>query len=402
MFKRTALVIGLFGACLFMTGCPREVKLEDAEVLNFGIDHWSWRLTEKSTAPETCKDMSRVHELRGLLPLRPPCGNTQGTCLSLRPGMKLTVSYSDIVKQSKNIKTPGLASYAYIVPTGKLNDVDYFFLGYLISSGKAKREKPFETGGALDEYRALGGQIDDDGFRRKLEETVLARMLRSMVLLPKTQGEMNPCSFGTAAEVRERLSEPTKQDFENPTLHRQELQVTMPTTSGDARISLFDWSPGYFNDSIESTTPGAMNNPFYSSQASGISYSRASLSVEIPVRLSDERTSQYYPVYFSFADLQNRLGVAIIAVRRKYTYLQSICKDEILKNQKLTMKHCEQLKGPDGYFTMWFHEGNNSFGAKRYLRVDSGKMNNLLLAPGDIVYLFKESRLAPTDSPEIR
>jgi hypothetical protein len=324
----------------------------------------------------------------------------------IQPGMKLTIHNTPLRPSPENLQPPPLVSYDWIVPApGSYSQEDLFFLMYALETGvpdpRFSEAQPLNSAKYLQDFVAAR-KPDVNDFYDSLTKLLLDSSIPSLTLTTFRSG---PAQYGkcTAHGVREFLTKPGKENFENPQTAQQSLTLSIPgldPSSGQtyADVTLFGWNSGFFYEPV-ALALGLRKNAWYR-QGANILTARAHLGLEIPVRVEPDWTSRYFPIYWSIRDLEKRLGIHVAGVRRRKEHFAALdgkshrwCVDQGTMREK-----CFLAK--DDYFTLCFDGLRHGFGARGYLYAHEYLKDELLLAPGDVI--IANLRRQASDRPEIR
>lgn len=410
MVRRALLFFLLCAGTILLCGCPREFKLEDPSDLNQGLDYIPWSGVVRD--PLGQKPEPNAQENEG-----------DPSSLTILPKMRLNfLSYSLQPREGGNTSLPLPAKYEYVVRDHDFGDEDFFFLSYVLSTARPGGGRDgSESFDPLLAFRGAGSGIPADNFRREIGEKVLKPTFASMRLtvrghipeLPikeKCVADTAKVTKGTAAEVRAWINEPSKNNFQEwgSENTRQALKLTLFGGNKALPLSLFDKNSAYFNDNGLTEEKANLKNPFY--HDGRVFMGRGVIKVEVPVRIAPEVGPMYFPVYYSVADVENELSmgelsVQVLGLRRDAKFLDAVnvtnLRCEVSGAEKMDKVPEDELRrlayrriiAPDHYFTLWFHEaGRSSFGAKGLVKADPSLKGSLLIAPGDVLYIFKTRR----------
>jgi len=383
MSRRILLIILIVPVCLLTSGCPKEYRLKDLEgpkQINHGLHYVHWRNKDTQRQP----------------------ANT----LKILKGMKLTFNYVPLRTQGENDIVPGPSSFSWIVPGSDYTPHDFFFLNYMLATGQTANND------ATKSFQDLGNKIisdkpgiSDKDFYDQLAKLSLGETFESLRLESSRTG-VPSAAPDTAAEIREWFTRPGKDDFKivEPLNPQQSLTAKFPGRP-PFTIRFFSLSPAFFNSTqLKASNPKIFKNKWYEEQ---INTAFGHIEIEVPVRVSRELSSRYLPFYWSIHDLEARLGVDVVGIRRKKEFLNNVevNKSKLIPDCAQTVYDpknlCGKVVAPDNYFTLWFTKQRQAFGAKGYLQIKSDAKYTLMVAPGDVIILSGQ-RKSPTDSPEMQ
>jgi hypothetical protein len=402
MLKKYSILTLLLAGCLLTSGCPKKHVLPSAKDLNRGLNYLPWK-NVRDAAPD----------------------NT----IRVQPGMRLYFHYSPLRGKKQNIQVVGRSISSYDVKSDDFGTEDYEFLQWVLMTGHVSNTVPPDTN-LRQKVDEAAKKLGEDDFNRKYVESIVKPTLGAMKLNYKTEA---PYTFsGLASEIKTWLERPQYADFENAPLRGPALLVDLKMPeSNPIRIHVFEFSSAYFNDEIGNVSK-TLNNPSYASE---VSNARGYVEVTIPVRLNGERKSLFYPVHLTVTELEKCYGLNVVGLRRHKRFFPKMPPDDATQEEKerfqqllrrfpvkpppndatedqkasfrqeLLKRVEEHFIAKDDYFTVWFDDRQNTFGAKGFLYLDGTKevsRSEVLLAPDDIIYLFERKRLTPTDSPQKR
>lgn len=337
--------------------------------------------------------------------------------IKIEPGMKLIFRAVPLRTRGTNTQTPGLMVFEWIAPetlvpraTNRFTREDYFFLQYMLAAGVPvncdSSTTPTDQSHCdpIEQFEELKRIVQTDGstlpFWERLSQRVLVPSLRSLTLVAQRNSPFTAPSR-SSTELRELLAAPALEDFEAKEERSQYLRLSFPGRYKTLEVNVYDWSSAFFNDSVRERQDIDKSQPWYESGGPRLpSGARGYIEVMIPARVTDKADGQlslsnYFPVYFSLADMEERLGVSIRGVRRREDFVGNFT----LVNKQLDP---QRLISPrDGYFTLWFDKSEKGYGAKAILSAEEQSKADVLLAPGDIVIVGRK-RLGATDRPQVR
>jgi hypothetical protein len=382
--KRFLLVV--IATTLNLCGCAYHLKTVATEHLNKGLPYIVW--------PDPDAD--------------------KPAAITLQPGMTLVVDYVPLLPKWQQgtpgsmMSVPPISEYQWTVPphpslaTDYYSQRDMFFIGYLFVASSLS-----ETS---DESQIVGSiNTDCPGIEKNClpgttfsPQASKALAIKDITFFPANFRPYPQTSTASAAWLRASFDMPSELDFKSAKNPGQRLEVQFDDK--DRKLTLFDCTPAYF---VSDATPTKRrsNNPWYERDVDVnnkikdrvVPCQRSYLQVQMPVRIQQELTSRHLPVYWSISDLENRLGVEILGVRRRSSYSTTLSETDCTDAKcKLVL-----IKAKDDYFTIWFGKGRGAVGAKKSVALDLSEKEKLILAAGDVVILAKR-RLKVTDLPEQR
>jgi hypothetical protein len=350
--------------------------------------------------------------------VRPACAAAaealDGDSIPIRPGTLLRIHNFPLESEGRNQLVPGLATWEYVVPppAGPLSRRDFFFLSYLLSASFPKgtdgSARPLADLEALGQADPCAGQCQpgDVACTRACKEALAREAVGSLVYYAQRASLDGPSGtpWGSAATMRAWLTPAPAVSAVDGT----HLEFVF---RGQERVLFSDWNDAYF----AAEPPRARSKKHGSSNLypDSAGTGRALVEVEIPVRLHDEQSSRYVPVYWSIADLESRLGVTVVGLRRRSEFLS-----QALLGSLGPKASCEKLVAAsyDAY-TIWLQrripwapKPAGALGAGGFVVVQKpGKgaaatldafKRGTLLAPGDV--LITAPRRALIDAPAVR
>jgi len=401
----TGLVAGgcAHGYYVNPVAAPSHVACENFALLNGGLSSYLPfdALGESATA---CDQVSPA--------CAEPAAGPDGQSIPIRPGIRLTIHHFSLEGVGQNQLVPAPSSFEYIVPSpsGPLSRRDYLVFSYLLSASFPK--DPQQAASPLHDLAILGeakaceehcARNPGPNCNRNCKEGIVRDAIASLAYYasPATPGVEGPPPWASAAAARWWLT-PTPSGAETDDTH---LQFNF---GRQERVLFAGWNDAFF----AVAPPKAINERHGESDlyTDSTGTGRALVEVEIPVRLQPEHASRFVPVYWSIDDLERRLGVTVVGLRRRAEFLSQSLLTSL--GPKAT---CERVVAPGfGYYTLWFErrfpwapKPLGSLGADAYLIAQKpGRKNaealatlkrETLLAPGDVLAIALGRQL--TDSP---
>jgi hypothetical protein len=405
----------------WVTGMPLSISRPFASATRFAL------LLAGSVPLAACAEGPMIYEIPNVRPMNRAldylpwdANGGVGNELTIRPGMRLRIHHAGVRRAEASGGTgftsqpPSPAQYDWIVPAtgGAYEGGDYFVLSYMLSMGLPESHS-FEDANGIAWLHAVGGSLaDTPDFASSLGRATLDRILPSL-RLRITRSQRAPSPDGSAELVRAWLTRGSRDDFmkqpDNAQASFRALMVTVPTSAGAVDLALFDGNTAFFNNNVRYDENRSNLNAWFTKKTFD---ARALVDVEVPVRVEPELSSRFFPVYFSVADVEARLGVRVSGVQRRESFLRpgltatsvrhrvpglfksGLPSDGIIPTAVLLRDHA---------FTLWFAEppgeGEREM-AGSVLHAPGTEKRDLLLAPGDVLILG--GRTAPTDRPEVR
>jgi hypothetical protein len=393
-----------------------------------------WGVVPRPARGESIYRIANATELNRALyyiyppaPLTPPVDAATATAhrpdlprpnsIKIEPGMKIVFRAAPLRNMGTNNQTPGLMLFEWIAPEtliprakNRFTREDYFFLQYMLAAGipvnckSSANPSDQSQCNPVEQFEELKRTVQMDGstlpFWERLGQRVLVPSFRSLMLHAQRSSPFT-APRRSSTELRELLAEPALEDFEAKEERSQYLRLDFPGRYKTLNINIYDWSSAFFNDSVRERQDIDRSQPWYELDAPRLpSSARGYIELMVPVRVTNKANNQptlsnYFPVYFSVADLEQRLGVNIRGVRRR---------EDFAGNFTLVGKQLDRQKliSPrDGYFTLWFDKSKKGYGAKAVLSAEEQSKTEILLAPGDAV-IVGDRRLNATDRPQVR
>ncbi len=378
-----------------------------------------------------------------------PRGVTERNTVRLLPGMKLSIHWTNTTvpraattgreATSSNSQPPIIGSYDWVVPEhapdGTYASTDFFMLAELLTVWTEPSGSPGVDGDLLAEYRKGAAALGENDFAKELGSKYLCPIVSSLRVQSRSEvSSMAPFPC-TAGSIRELFGPGSQRELAQPE-GRQRLVFKNPVAEGCPDIGAFDRTVSYFDQPV--TSLGTQRNRYLDPKANA---NPTYLEPMIAVRIEPEVMSRHVPIYWSVEDLERRLGVHVVAVRRRLDFLGQldtakgpvncvgwapkvpasttpvapvaatacgICTEReapppISSNATL----CPDLASPGGYVTLYVRprqsNDTNGFGARAVLRVadvdNANARKNMLLAHGDVIVT---ERLQETDAPGTR
>lgn len=433
-------------ATVLLSGCEDEYELADPIDLNRSLPYI------QPVATPTPSNVCCKYEQKPAPTPSPSPTPERPLSIKIVPGMKLVFYGTSLRMKGTNIQQPMMAQYEWIMPnlpenprlcdfqneqplyekTLNFTRQDYHFLEYLLTvstpEGCVLTDTDLNRCNASEKLKEFARNLsnnDSNAFNRRYSECFLIPTLNTLELFTAKIGYFTPVlktedgnyeiKNRSAEELRELFAKPMREEFETQTskFNSHWLQAMfLPGTDYAIELRSYDWSSHYFNDDVQErdkTAGGFERNPWYDA-ASTISGSRGFVEVEVPIRISSEIDSRWYPAYFSFHDLEERLGLKIVGFRRSKKFLGTFNFNK--KNKTLYFDpECAECKktrekflaAGDDYFTVKFGKKGKSFNADAVVVLPNNQnaKRDVLLAPGDVILVAKR-RLEATDHPEVR
>jgi hypothetical protein len=335
--------------------------------------------------------------------LRSNTADTSGQELLLQPGMRITFAGF----QGSDIGTAWnvVAQFQWIVPGDNLGPQDYFILSYVLTEGRITFAGnlpgcPDGNGGLIQPC------IDPMGaFNINPSPRLALDILHSLGLavLRTSPFSSDP---GTASRVQEWLSgldsfaqgttncgEPWQVTTAHVPFGKPNAGTSKPT---DVELRIFDWNGSSFNDDPFPACADYGLNHWYVAFGTSVTRSRGFISVDVPIRERKESAHRYVPIYWSYADLERSLAVyprrrseyRVVGFRRNLDYLPSFP----------NVRDPSELRGSARYFTVWFsYTPLHHHNATRIFQATDSMKEQMLLAPGDVIYISQDDESWETD-----
>jgi hypothetical protein len=312
--------------------------------------------------------------------------------------MRIHISELSARPSGKNTQVPVMSTYEWTMPFATspkptLTRRDYIFVNYLVNSAlpsdEAATKYDPEASLAFLSQTGNGRCNPQPGCR---EQYALA-LLKSLTINMQADITRPAPPSLSASSVREWL---------NPS--DAELDITPQSVSFEfqgRQLRLFDqWDSTYFSSPAVELLATKQKSTFYDSDQA-TARGHALVEIEVPVRIERESESRYFPIYWSIADVERRLGAPVIGLRRQVNYLAKALRERLIPLIPPTQN---DPVAAQGYFTVWFKQVSPfanrfdvSLGAAGYIfpaktsKNDTKSLGLLkeqtLIAPGDVLIL---------------
>jgi hypothetical protein len=329
--------------------------------------------------------------------------------IPLLPGMRLRISGFTMKPDGANNQVPIMSTFEWTVPRNREiaaaqtaptpTRLDYLFLSYLMNAGFPDKASKFDI-------RAQLGKIGptatcDPQCRDKIVGSALAS-LRVKV----TPDIAAPIASRSAGSIREWL---------NPSQPSDSQRAHLSFRFDDLDLKLFwGWDESYFT--AQAIDAKGANGTYSSTEYAGdspIYTGHSLLTIDIPVRINDEMESRFFPIYWSIADVERRLGATVIGLRRHRNFLSPQLTERLIP----AGNGSAEVVSPSDYFTVWLQKPGSfgkasylSLGAKGYIFPYQDRSSDAiellkeqaLIAPGDVLIVAKRRTKEATDNPGYR
>jgi hypothetical protein len=363
--------------------------------------------------------------------------------IRLLPGMKLVIHWTNAgvprtgVEDDKgNAQPPVIASYEWVVPEhgdgARYASADFFMLVELLTAWSAPHAggDPPAPKNLLTKLHEKMSSLKGEAFEAQVASQIMCPVVSSLRLSSSGESATRGAPACTAQAVRELLGPGSDRELEGQA-SRQTLSFANPLEDGCPLTDVFAGTPPYFDRPAKAVDP-ALNAYLRKSAVPNPTY----LEPMIAVRIEPEMMSRHVPMYWSVDDLERRLGVRVIAVRRRIDLLGRLETDA--RRLDCVGWHaaakqdacgacgtaapvpvpvsspdsglCEELASPTGYATLYVRprrlKDTKGFGAMAVLRIADFDLDaqdrarkTMLLAHGDVIIT---ERARDTDVPGAR
>jgi len=328
--------------------------------------------------------------------------------IPLLPGMRLRISGFAMRPDSQNTEVPIMSSFEWTVPrqnqpgqkTPPPTRLDYLFLSYLLNAA-------FPENTNLFNLRAELGKIATCTPRPKCRDDRIRSALASLHVYV-TADIAPPIASRSAGSIREWLN-PSEPSGVQTTQH-------LSLKFDDINLVLFsEWeNQPYFTSEATEAQKRNKTNPSTAYATDSPIYTGHSLvTIDVPVRINNEFESRYFPVYWSLADVERRLGVMVVGLRRQKDFLSPQLGGRLIPAENGP----GDIVSSSDYFTVWLQKPGSfvsssyiSLGAKGYVFPFADRSPNAvallkeqsLIAPGDVLIVGKRDNKEATDNPGYR
>jgi len=333
--------------------------------------------------------------------------------IPLLPGMRLRISGFTMKPDGANTQVPMMSNFEWTVPRNRQfpagqkapppTRLDYLFLSYLVNAGFAEKASTFDV---RAELRKIGPNAKCDPLPECRDDLVRTALASLRVRAEPDSPSSISIASRSAGSIREWL---------NPSEPSATQKAYLLLRFDDIDLKLFwGWDQLYFTAEAIDAQAGDGTPPSTGYLAHSPIYTGHSLlTVDIPIRISDEAESRYFPIYWSIADLERRLGTTVVGLRRQRDFLSPQLTARLIP----AGNGMTDVVSPVNYFTVWLQKpssfGNASYlslGAKGYVfpypnrSPDAVELlkEQALIAPGDVLIVAKRHTKEASDNPGYR
>lgn len=345
----------------FLSACGSMIKPETAPDINAGLDYL-WQ------------EHGGAHEV------------------AVRPGMKLVVHSLPLRPERLNDTIPAPTSYEWIVPApnSNLSREDVLFANFLAVSGIPKKTTHKSVEEHLQERAeelCPSGECRDGVVAPQFVDEILTPLFSTLRVRSFHRWGSNSGDAFTTTAIRRSVCEPSAEILRNSWEKNDAVtggllfSYSVDAESRDYQVlGAEDWFFRGGRLDVNSRRNGSNWYP----QTGDVDKNRGFTEIKIPIRVSREPTSIYFPVCYSVADAEKRLGQEIIGLRRNSVFFPRDSEG----NPKI------KARVRDGYFTIWFNDRVTLEDAMGPPELKS----HLVMGAGDVLILSRK-RFVASDSP---